>query len=249
MFAAARPSVIHATSRQAAALTRGYIDAVCEADISSIDGVTRDPDRVRALITSLAHNESTLASNQALVRDLNGELTRQTAATYLSLLARLHLIEDIPAWNPALRSPIPLRSSKKRHMADPSLAAAALGASKTSLIQNPKTLGLLFESLVLRDLLVYAPVSDARVFHYHDTADLEVNAIVAKRDGTWLALEIKLGAAGIDAACESLRKLRKKMQAEGNMPAVRECVIIGFGAPAHVTEDGIQVIPIDTLAP
>ena len=241
------PSVVGLSTERAALVARQYIDVIAEEDISQVDNVRRDPEKVRALIRSLARNESTLASLKTVTADLGGEVTRQTAATYLSVLSRLHFIDEVPAWNPAMRSPVVLRSAKKRHFIDSSLAAAALGASIESLCGDIKTLGLLFESLVLHDLGVYARAAGASLYHYHDMDDLEADAIVAKSDGSWVAIEIKLGAAQIDDASDNLARLESKMVSAGNRPPAAKCVIIGFGAPAYVTDRGIQVIPVDTL--
>lgn len=241
------PATVGMPTSQAIDLARAYVDGVCTSDVSRIDGVRRDPDKVRSLISSLARNESTLASAKSIVADMGDTTSRQTVATYLSVLSRLHFVEDIPAWSPAMRSPVRLRSGKKHHLADPSLAAAALGANDGSLVGDPKTLGLLFESLALHDLKVYAHASGATVCHYHDASDLEVDAIVAKRDGTWAAFEIKLGSGSVPAASENLVRLERKMVAAGNKAPVAKCVILGFGMPAHVMSNGIQVIPIDTL--
>ena len=243
------PSNINKTTRQAARLARDYIETVCESDISEIDGTKRDPAKVKQLIQSLARNESSLVSEKTLVGDMTGTASRQTVSIYRSVLKRLNFTNDIPAWSPAIRDKMKLRSARKTHLADPSLAAAALGASVKSLEKDPKTLGLLFESLVLHDLIVYARAIDATVSHYHDSNDLEVDAIVSKWDGRWTAIEVKLGSGGIEEGTRNLIKLEQKMVRAGNEPPVRKCVIVGFGTPAHVTPDGVQVIPIDTLAP
>lgn len=242
------PAVMNATTKQAARMARDYVDTVCESDVSDVDGTRRDPDKVRLLLKSLARNESTLAGGKAVTADVDGELSRQTAAKYESILARLHFTNNIPAWDPAIRASVPLRSARKRHLADPSLAAAALGADVDSLALDPKTLGLLFESLVLHDLIVYAEVMEAKVSHYHDRRDLEVDAIVSKGP-EWLAIEIKLGMGGVDAGIANLVKLEERMVAAGNKPPARKCVIVGTGPLAYVTPEGVQVIPIDTLAP
>ena len=243
------PSAIGKTTKQAANMAEDYISTVCETDISEIDGKRRDPDKVRSLIESLARNESSLVSEKTITGDMAGKATRQTVSAYREILARLHFTNDIPAWDPAARAKTKLRAAKKTHLADPSLAAAALGADENRLAKDPKTLGLLFESLVLHELIVYANVIGAKVSHYHDADDLEVDAIVSKPNGEWIAIEIKLGSSGINAGIENLNKLEQKMTNAGNAPAARKCVAVGFGVPAYTTKDGIQVIPIDTLAP
>ena len=241
------PSAAGVPAPAASMLARGYVDGVCNSDVSRIDGVRRDPDKVTRLVRSLARNESTLATMKSVLADLGGDITRQTAAKYVSILSRLHFVQDVPAWNPALRSPVVLRQAAKHHLADPSLAAAALGASTESLLEDVKTLGLLFESLVIHDLMAYAQASGARVYHYHDSSDLEVDAIVQADDGRWLAVEVKLGAGGVQDGCQNLLRLESKMTDAGNRPPAAKVVVVGFGEPAHLTEDNVQVVPIDTL--
>ncbi len=243
------PSAIGKTTQQTSIMASDYIETVCETDVSAIDGLRRDPEKVKSLIRSLARNESSLVSEKTIVADMAGMATRQTVSVYRSILARLNFTCDIPAWDPAIRGKVKLRSAKKTHLADPSLAAAALGANESSLLKDPKTLGLLFESLVLHDLIAYASVIGASVSHYHDADDLEVDAIVSKANGEWVAIEVKLGSESIDAGVKNLKKLEEKMIKAGNEPASRKCVVVGFGSPAYVTEDGIQIVPIDTLAP
>lgn len=243
------PSAIGKTTRQAAAMAKDYIAAVCETDISEIDGRRRDPGKVRSLIESLARNESSLVSEKTITGDMACGASRQTVSAYREILARLHFTDDVPAWDPAVRAKARLRTAKKTHLADPSLAAAALGMDEESLARDPKTLGLLFESLALHELIAYARAIGAKVGHYHDADNLEVDAIVSKPSGEWVAVEVKLGSGGVGAGVENLNRLDQKMVSAGNAPAARKCVVVGFGVPAHVTEDGVQVVPIDTLAP
>ena len=228
-------------------IASAYVDAVCESDASRVDGVRRDPDKVRAILKSLARNESTLASTKTIEADTEKSVSRSSALRYLDALTRINIVDDIPAWHQALRSPLRLRQSPKRHLADPSLAAALLGANPISLASDPKTLGLLFESLVLHDLKVYASANDARLFHYHDANDLEVDGIVQGRDGSWIAVEVKLSAAQIEEAERSLLKLEHIMILHGDGRPAAKCVVVGYGAPAYVTADGVAVIPVDAL--
>lgn len=243
------PGAIGRSTRASAVMAKRYIDIVAEEDLSRIDGSKRDPEKVKAVISSLARNESTLATTKTLVTDLDGSVTRQTASSYVSLLGRLSFVRDIPAWNPALRSPVRLRESKKHHLADPSLAAAALGATSATLLSDFKTFGLLFESLALHDLWVYARSNGMNLYHYHDSKDLEVDAVIASPGGTWIPIEIKLSSAQIREASENLIAVEKRMTSAGNKPATAKIVIIGFGSQAYVTEQGVQVIPLDVLAP
>lgn len=243
------PQAVGKTTADAMRISAAYIDGVCESDVSRVDGVKRDPEKVRALLSSLARNESTLAGEKSLEKDLCGDVSRSTLRRYTDALRRIHIIDDIPAWHPALRSPVKLRQSAKRHLADPSLAVALLGANPESLASDPKTLGLLFESLVLHDLKVYAAANDSSVSHYHDADDLEVDAVIHRRDGTWIAVEVKLGSPQIPEASANLLRLERKLVERGEKPPAAKLIVIGFGMPVHTTPEGIIVAPVDTLAP
>jgi predicted AAA+ superfamily ATPase len=228
-----------------------YLDSVAYSDASRIDGVRRDPARLTALLASLARTTATLVSNTVLVRDMTiaaGEsVSTKTAATYLDVLRRLHVLVEIPAWAPALRSPVRLRNSPKRMLCDPSLAAAGLHATSDTLAADRKTLGLLFETLCLRDLSVYAQLLPGRVFHYHDTTELEVDAIVQANDGRWMGVEVKLGSAQEDSAAEALLTLDQKMTKAGEQPASALVVLTGPGTFSHRRSDGVVVVPVDVL--
>lgn len=246
---------------------RSYLDAVADDDLSAVDGAARDPARIRRVLTSLGRNEATLSSKAALLRDTaeylpedaEGKgvkrrggrgpvaLSETTLDDYLGALNRMHVIEDIPAWRPALRSPVRIRAAMKRHLADPSLAAAAIGGTAETLRTDPKTLGFLFESLVTHDVLVYARAMDAQVMHYRDDSGLEVDLIVEMRDGTWGAFEVKLGAVQIDEGAANVLRLDRKMSERGQRPASVKAVIVGVGSFAYRRDDGVQVIPLDTL--
>ncbi|OZG61955.1 AAA superfamily ATPase [Bifidobacterium lemurum] len=256
------PAALGLDARHASMTARSYLDAIADDDISEVDNVDRDPVRVRRLLASLGRNEATLASKSTLAKDTaeydvddpegKGKkrpvmLSDTTLGEYLGALERMRFVEDIPAWHPALRSPVRIRSARKRHLADPSLAAAAIGATPESLRMDPKTLGFLFESLVTHDLKVYAQVLDAEVMHYRDDSNLEVDLIVETRDGAWGAFEVKLGDAQIDEGAENVNRLERKMVERGQRPASVKAVIVGTGAIAHRREDGVQVIPLDTL--
>ena len=243
------PQAVGKTTANAMRISAAYIDGVCESDVSRVDGVKRDPEKVRALLSSLARNESTLTGEKSLEKDLGGDVSRSTLRRYTDALRRIHIIDDIPAWHPALRSPVKLRQSAKRHLADPSLAVALLGANPESLASDPKTLGLLFESLVLHDLKVYAAANDSSVSHYHDADDLEVDAVIHRRDGTWIAVEVKLGSPQIPEASANLLRLERKLVERGEKPPAAKLIVIGFGMPVHTTPEGIIVAPVDTLAP
>jgi len=237
--------------KETAALKRvqDYTEAVINIDISRVDGVEKNPARVRALMRSLARNISTPA-NMATIRDDtagNDEgIAEKTIASYLNALRRIFVVEDLPAWNPAMRSKTTLRSSPKRHFIDPSIATAVLRAGPNSLLQDFNSFGLLFESLCIRDLRVYANAIDGEVFHYRDKNGLEADAIVHLRDGRWGAFEIKMGAKEIDQAAENLKKLREKINIE-KMKEPSFLAVLTATELGYQRTDGILVLPIGCL--
>ena len=171
-----------------------------------------------------------------------------TAADYLRALERIMIVENQPAWPTHLRSRSVLRRKPVRHLADPSLAVAAVRATPDRLLRDLDFLGLLFESMVVRDLRVYAQAADAEVFHYREKGGLEVDAIVQANDGRWAAFEVKLGEGRVDAAARNLQRLAEKVDPErmGEPAALGVIVSSGYG---YVREDGVAVIPVGGLGP
>ncbi|MDR1193778.1 MAG: DUF4143 domain-containing protein, partial [Peptococcaceae bacterium] len=211
------PGLIGASAANGLRFVRDYISLIAEADLSRVSGKRRDPYKVTRLLQSLARNISTEASLAALVKDAGGSDSRlddETAANYLDALERLMIVENLPAWNTHIRSADMLRKSPKRHFADPSLAVGALGLSVDKMTADLNYFGLLFESLAIRDLRIYAAAGGGDVFHYRDSRGLEIDAIAEYGDGTWGAFEIKLGIGGADAAAASLLKFAAKIDAK-----------------------------------
>lgn len=245
------PAAANLDVRQSQRIAASYLDAVANEDLERIDGVSRDPRKVRRVIASLARNEATLAAKKTIVADASEQqgsrISERTVGDYLAALEKVFFIDDVPAWNPALRSPVRIRAARKRHLADPSLAAAALGATPQSLMADLKTLGFLFESLVTHDLVVYARANDAQVAHYRDDTGLEVDLIVQRSDGEWAPIEVKLGADQEDAAAKNVNALERKMTARGERPAAFKAVVVGVGGVAYRRDDGVLVVPVDTL--
>jgi len=236
---------------QALRAVRGYLDEIRRIDIDRVDGTRRDPEKVLQLLRALARNVATHASVTTLAADAgewDGPLKRDTVSEYLAALGRLMVVEDQPAWAPHLRSKARLRNAAKRHFVDPSLAVAALGTSPDGLLKDLNLLGLMFESLVARDLRVYAQAADARLFHYRDSSDLEVDAIVEGRDGRWAAFEVKLGPGQVDEGADNLTRFAHRIDTTkcGNPGAL--VVITGFGY-GYVRDDGVIVVPIGALRP
>jgi hypothetical protein len=237
------------TTRQSLQAVRDYLEEISRVDISRVDGRRRDPDKVVRVLQSLARNVATPVTIRTLALDAggaDGALEDETVRGYLDALTRLMIIEDQPAWAPHLRSRSNLRTASKRHFVDPSLAVAALRATPERLLQDLNLLGFLFESMIIRDLRVYAQANDARVLHYRDNTGLEVDAIIEAADGRWAAFEIKLGTGHIDAGAESLLKFADRVDtAKRGNPALLG-VIVGSGY-GYLRKDGVAVIPAGAL--
>jgi predicted AAA+ superfamily ATPase len=230
---------------------RDYLDEIARVDIGRVDGTPRDPNRVAQLLASLARNVATPVSAATLARDTggaDGPLKDDTVREYLAALERLLIVENQPAWAPHLRSKHRLRTAPKRHFVDPSLAVAALRATPERLMEDLKLLGFMFESLVLRDLRIYAQATDAQVSHYRDSSELEVDAIVETRGGSWMAFEIKLGQAQIDTAAANLTRFAERIDTThcGKPALLGVIVATGYG---YQRKDGIAVVPIGALGP
>lgn len=213
--------------------------------------VRHRPERIMRLLHSLARNAATTVPARTLSADASrpeDPVSEDAVATYLSSLTRLFLIEDQPAWQPHLRSRYRLRRASKRHFVDPSLAVASLRAEPGGLMRDLSFFGLLFESMVVRDLRIYAQALDGEVAHYRDSGDLEVDAIVTM-GGSWGAFEIKLGGSrGIEEAAAALARFRDRIDASRTGDPAVLAVIVGTGY-GYRRQDGIQIVPIGALGP
>ena len=230
---------------------RDYLNEIRRVDISRVSGRRRDPIKVGRLLRSLARNVATPASISTLVADVRGSggaMKTDTASEYLESLERLMIVEDLPAWAPHLRSRTTLRTTPVRHLADPSLAVAALRATPQRLLDELEYFGLLFESMVIRDLRVYAQANEAEVFHYREKGGLEVDAIVEADDGRWAAFEVKLGERWMDEGAKNLRRLAQRMKHGGRGEPAALAVVLpnGYG---YVGGGDVGVIPIGALGP
>lgn len=237
---------------EAALLPAQYLEAVIHDDAFRIDGVKRDSQKMNRLLRSLARNESTTVSNATLKSDVKArdeeEIDSATISSYLDVFARLFLTDNQPPFSSRIRSSVRVKQAEKRHFADPSLACALLKATPEKLLADLETLGFLFEALCERDLKIYAESFGANLYHYQDYRNREIDAVIELADGTWCAFEIKLGANQIDAAADSLLRIRREIEDEpgGRTPAVL-CVICGLSNAAYRREDGVFVVPITAL--
>lgn len=228
-----------------------YLEELATVEVAAVDGPRRNPIGIARMLASLARNISTEATLTTLAADTGGArpVDTRTAAAYLAVLEHLFVVEDVPAWSPKLRSRSRLRGASKRQLADPSLAAAAMDADRARLLGDLETLGFLFESLCIRDLRVYGQPLRATVSHYRDNTGLEIDAIIHKRNGDWIAAEVKLGGrAAVDAAAASLKKLRDRIDPDVT-GAPQRLVVITSGGYAYERTDGVCVVPITALGP
>lgn len=224
-----------------------YLEMIVDTDVQRVEGVRRDPDGVRRLLASYARNVATDASLRTIARGAERPLAESTLHDYLRALARLFLIEDQASWKPALRSRVRLAATPRRHLADPSLALAALGATPQRLLGPEIELaGLLFESQVIHDLRVYSQPHRAQVRFYRDNKGLEVDAIVEAPDGRWLAAEVKLGHNRVDEGAHNLLALRDKLSPETSA-ACGALVVIVADSPTYARPDGVLVTSIAAL--
>ncbi len=245
------PGFLRKSREQALTAGRRYLEEIRRVDVSAVSGARRDPDKVGNLLRSIGRNVATQPSITTLARDAggaDGPLKSETVNEYLDALRRLMVVEDQPAWGVHLRTTHTLRKASKLHFVDPSLAVAAMRSGPERLMRDLNLLGLLFESMAIRDLRIYAQASDAEVLHYRDSDGLEVDAIVEARDGRWAAFEVKLGFNQVDEASANLLKFVKRIDTTRCGPPAALGVIIGSGY-GYRQEDGVHVIPIGALGP
>lgn len=260
IFAACRggwPSSLRKKSDAAKLIVaRDYLRNVYESDVSTVDGVRRNPTLAETVLKSYARNVSTLAKKSIIFKDIaaNSEsVSAPTLDSYLNALERLFVIEDIEAWCPAIRSATTIRAGKKRGFVDPSMAVAALGLTPEYLEKDLKTFGFIFECMCIRDLKIYSQALNGKVSYYHDRYDLEADAVLHIADGRYALIEFKLGSAEIDEGAKHLLKIRELVRAynkaEKQVP-LREpdlLMVITGGSMAYTREDGVKVIPIACL--
>jgi len=236
-------------SPNSAFLLKAYYATLVNSDINAVDGKIRNPIRMQYIMRSYARNICSLASNTTLLKDIEANDTTmdlRTLSSYIVTLEKLYIIENIPSWSPKLRSKTAIRTTAKRQFVDPSLAVVALDAGPEDLLNDIKTFGFLFESLVQRDLKIYADNIDASISHYRDKDGLEIDSIIHLNNGLWGAIEIKLGGNEIDEAASNLLKLKEKIDLESiNEPSFL-AVITGLNY-SYKREDGIYVISIGCL--
>ena len=229
-----------------------YYDAVVNWDINRADGVRKNKERVKRLMRSYARNQGSQVSISTIRQDIivndESDISEDTVSAYLNALRKIFVIEDMPAWNPNLRSKTAIRTSDTRYFIDPSIATASLVIGPQDLINDLKTFGLMFETLCVRDLRVYAEALDGNVYHYRDKENLECDAVVHLRNGTYGLIEIKLGGNKlIEEGAANLKTLNSKLDTEKMKSPSFLMILVGTGDFAYRRDDGIYVVPVGCL--
>ena len=229
-----------------------YYDAVVNADISRVDNVERDAERTKRLMRSYARFQGSQTSISKIKDDVKANdamtVNDDTIGSYIKALEKIFVIEDMPAWNPNLRSKTAIRTSDTRYFVDPSIAVAALGLGPKDLINDLNTFGLLFETMCVRDLRVYADALGGTVYHYRDKNGLECDAVVHLRNGSYGLIEIKLGGDSlIEEGASTLKELAVKIDTTKMKTPSFLMVMTGLGDYAYQRDDGVWVVPVGSL--
>lgn len=250
------PSSLNKKTESAKLLVaKSYVENIFYSDISTVDGKQRDPLKVQSLLRSYARNIGTNTSNKTIIDDVNSNTNLSESAyyEYINALNKLFVIEDIPAWNPSIRSKTSIRSTNKRMFIDPSIAVAALGLSPQLLSKDFETFGFLFENLCVRDLKIYASSLGGRITYYRDRMNIEVDAVLNLADGRYALIEFKLGSKQIETAAKNLLHVVQLIQSANESRDTHKIkepdllIIITGGEMAYTRADGVKVIPVGCL--
>lgn len=231
-----------------------YYDAIVANDISRVDGVRRSQERTKMLMRSYARHQGASVNYSVIANDMQANdgvvPDTDTIASYVSALKKIFVVEDMPAWNPNLRSKCAIRTSDTRYFVDPSIGVAALGIGPQDFLNDLNTFGLFFETLAVRDLRVFADTMDGNVYHYRDSNGLECDAVLHRRNGSYGLIEIKLGGeTSIEEASDNLLSLEKIIDTTRMPSPSFKLVLIGVGKYAYRRKDGVFVVPIGCLKP
>ena len=240
--------------KESAALEQAfdYFDAVVKSDISRVDEVKRNPERVRRLMRSYARHQGTQASLTVIHKDIAANdadsLQEDTVFSYINALKKIFVVEDMSAWNPNLRSRTSIRTSDTRYYVDPSIGTAALGLGPKDLMSDLKTFGLFFETLCVRDLRVFADALDGNVYHYRDKSGQECDAVIHLRNGSYGLIEIKLGGDElIGEGVSALKSFQNKIDTDKMKAPAFLMVLTATGQYAYRRKDGVYIVPIGCL--
>ena len=231
-----------------------YFDAIVASDISRVDGVKRSPERTRTLMRSYARHQGAAVNYSVIAADMQANdgnaPDTDTVASYIAALKKIFVVEDMPAWNPNLRSKTAIRTSDTRYFVDSSIGVAALGIGPKDFLNDLNTFGLFFETMAVRDLRVFAEAMDGSLYHYRDANGLECDAVLHRRDGSYGLIEIKLGGdSAIDEGAKNLHSLGKIIDITRMQTPSFKMVLVGVGKYAYRRPDGVYVVPIGCLKP
>ncbi len=248
------PSALNKEPKSSLMTKKVYLDNICEEDCITVDGIKRDPRRMRMILKSYARNVSTLASDKTLLDDISANdisMDGRTLNSYLTALEKLYVIEEVPAWCPNIRSATTIRSSNKREFIDPSIAVASLNLSPELLLHDLNTFGFIFETLCIRDLRVYSADFGGSISYYHDKYGLEADCVLHLDDGRYALIEFKLGGRQIEEGAKNLLKLKELLlKAKNENKNIKEpdlLMIITGGKIAYTRNDGVKIVPIGCL--
>lgn len=246
------PENIYVDDKKAHLMPRAYMANIISEDLNKLDdGVEYDNHKTQLLLRSLARNESATVSDLSLLKDIIAQdkesMSRNTVAKYLEALNRLFIFNNQLPFSPNIRSSLRVKQAEKRHFSDPAMACALLNITPKKLLNDLHTFGFLFEALVERDLAIYAQAFGAKLFHYQDYKDNEIDAVLELENGDWCAFEIKLGANKIDEAAQNLIKVCNDIKSNGGKEPKIKCVICGLVNAAYQRNDGVFVVPITAL--
>ena len=246
------PSSLNMKRTAALRQVQNYVNAVCESDISRVDNTVRDATFARRLLRSYARHQGAQVPISTIYADLasskEGSMSEETISSYIMALKKIFVVEDMPAWSPNLRSKTAIRTSETRYFVDPSVATAALGMGPKDLENDLNTFGLMFETMAVRDLRVYAEALDGDVFHYRDKNGLECDAVIHLHNGSYGLVEIKLGGSKLEEeGAKTLKELAKKIDIVRMKEPSFLMVLTGLGSYAYQRKDGVMVVPIGCL--
>jgi predicted AAA+ superfamily ATPase len=243
------PESVGDSEQQSIRRMHSYVDALCKEDINKVTDKRYNEIRTKSILQSLARHTASEITNRSLLQDLKSLDTSTAESTlidYLDVLNKLYIIEDLKGWNPNLRSKTVIRSTPARFFVDPSIGASILNLTTQKLLNDFQTFGLFFESLVIRDLRIYAESNYGEVFRYKDKTGLEIDCVIQLNDGRWGAIQIKMGSHLFDDAAGKLLAFAKNVNYDV-MAKPSFLAIISATEYAYTREDGVFVIPIGCL--
>lgn len=233
-------------------LALGYMENVIKTDLKQLDkDIDYNEHKAKLILKSLARNESTTVSNQSILNDIiendNSSISKNTLSKYLNAFNRMFLFNNQEPFSPNIRSSLRAKQMGKRHFSDPAMACALLRLTPKKLMNDLNTFGFMFDAMVERDLSIYAQSLNAKLFHYQDYRNNEIDAVIELEDGNWCAIEIKLGLNKVEEGSKNLIKVCKVLADNGGKEPIMKCVIYGVGNMAYKNADGVYIIPITAL--